>query len=245
MVDITWSAAVDHNNTVTSYTVYFLQSGGTYSPVSGICTGTYTSAQICSGVSISTLMAATGNSIGTAIQVKVTATNSDGTSTGCSASTPYMVGSETEPMYASAPTTSVSLLTATPASSPNGNTEIVVSWTDLTLAQSGYSDVTNYTVLYYLYSNALTPSSVVVSGTTSTVTLTGLTTLSTYYIQVYSTNIYGNGPTTTAVSTSTEGVPVAPAQPTLSQTAGSTSIVLTWTAPTTTYGTISQYSVQV
>ena len=157
-VDVTWTAAVDHNNTITSYTVYFLQSDGTtYSPVSGICTGTYTSTQACNGVSISTLMAATGNSIGTAIQVKVTATNSDGTSplASCTASTPYTLNSEQQPVYASAPTTSVLNLAATPVS----DSTITVSWTNLTLAQMGYSDITEYTILYYIYSDASSPTS--------------------------------------------------------------------------------------
>lgn len=193
-----------------------------------------TSTLSCTGVSIASLLTATQRTIGDYILVKVSATNSDGTS----ADSPQSANSV---QYASIPVSQVTGLTATTVDS----TSVTVAWTDLTLAQSGYNAVTQYTVEYKLSSDTIWNYGGNV--TTSPFTVTGLTTLNTYYFRVKATNQYGTGPTTDGtLSASTYGVPSTPGIPTLTQTSGSTSIVATWSAPSSSNGaSVTSYSVEI
>jgi hypothetical protein len=77
-------------------------------------------------------------------------------------------------------------------------------------------------------------------------TISGLSSLTTYFFQITSANVFGSGPTSTATVTSTTfGVPSAPSQPTVTQTSGSTSVIVTWSAPSNNGGTLISYSLQV
>jgi len=196
-----------------------------------------TSSLACTGVSISTLLTATQRSIGDYILVQVSATNSDGTSTN-SPSSSSTAGSV---VYASSPTTAPAGLTA----SVTNNTAVSLSWTAQSTPNNGYSSITYYIIEYKLSSS--TTWTQAGTPTSSPFSVTGLTSLSTYYFRITSVNVFGNSPTSDGTTTATlNGVPSAPSQPVLSQTSGSTSVVLTWTAPSSTNGSpISSYSVEL
>lgn len=143
-INITFSPAPSsHNNTITGYTVKFEQSSGSYASVPGICTSDMTGSLSCNGVSISTLLTQTQKAIGNEIKVKVSATNSDGTS----GDSP--VSSSPTVVYASIPVSSVTGLTATVVDS----TSVQLNWTAMTSPANGYSSITLYTVEYKLSSD--------------------------------------------------------------------------------------------
>lgn len=195
-----------------------------------------TSTLSCLGVSISTLITSTGRSIGNPIYVLVSATNSDGTSADGAISSGSI-------KYMSLPTSTPSGLAVTVSSS----TSVSVSWTnlDVTLAESGFSAITMYTVEYKLSTD--TTWNFGGNSTSTPVTISGLTSLSTYSFRVKATNVFGTGPTTltaNVVSATLYGVPSSPGQPTITQTSGSTSIVATWSAPSSSNGaSITAYSI--
>jgi hypothetical protein len=146
----------------------------------------------------------------------------------------------------------MSLPTSTPsglAVTVSSNTAVSVSWTnlDVTLAESGFSAITMYTVEYKLSTD--TTWNYGANSTSTPVTISGLTSLSTYSFRVKATNVFGTGPTTltaNVITVTLNGVPSSPGQPTLTQTSGSTFIVATWSAPSSTNGaSISAYSIEV
>ena len=179
---------------------------GSYQSLSGICNADMTLVQTCNGVSISTLITQTGRTIGDYIYVKVSATNSDGTSADSTNNTGTV-------LYMSLPPTTPSGLAVTSTSS----TAVSVSWTPLTLAQAGYSAVTTYTVEYRLSSD----TTWIYGGNSSTspLAVSGLTSLNTYVFRIKASNVFGTGPTTldaNVVSVTLYGVPSTPGTPSLS-----------------------------
>ena len=237
LIDIAFTAGSSHNNTITGYSVMFQMSDSSYQTLSGICNSDMTLVQQCNGLSVSTLLTATGRTIGDPILVQVSATNTDGTSANSATNTVQTV------LYMSLPPNTVSGL----AVSVTSSTAVSVSWTSLITSLSGYSAVTSYTVEYRLTSD--TTWNTAGSSASSPLSVTGLTPLSTYVFRIKASNVFGTGPTTldsNIVSATLYGIPSSPGQPSLTQTSGSTSIVATWTAPSTTNGSpLTAYSVQI
>lgn len=227
-INISFVAPANHNNTITSYTVKFETSTGTYSSLAGICTSNMVSTLACNGVSITTLKSLTQMALGSEIKVKIVATNLDGSSSDSAASSSSV-------LYSSIPTSAVTGLAVSVVSS----TQVSLTWTAQSTPGNGYSSITTYTVEYKLSSDSTWQSGNTTAS--SPATISGLTTLSTYYFRIKSTNAFGTGPTSSdsSVSATLYGIPNVPAQPTLTQTSGSTSIVVTWTAPANNGATIS------
>jgi len=206
LVNITFTPGSANLNTITGYTVKFQMADGSYQALAGICNSDMTLVQQCNGLSISTLLTSTSRTIGDPILVKVSATNTDGTSADSAVNTVQTV------LYMSIPTNTVSGL----AVSVTSSTAVSVSWTSLPLSESGYSAVNLYTVEYRLSSD--TTWNTAGTSATSPLPVTGLTTLSTYVFRIKASNAFGTGPTTldaNIVSATLYGVPSSPGQPSL------------------------------
>lgn len=96
-ISIAFTAPADHNNSITSYTVKFETSTGTYSSLAGICTSNMVSTRNCLAISITTLKSLTQMALGSEIKVKIVATNLDGSSSDSAASSSSV-------LYSSIPT---------------------------------------------------------------------------------------------------------------------------------------------
>jgi hypothetical protein len=102
---------------------------------------------------------------------------------------------------------------------------------------AGYNAITKYKVEYRVSGSGAAGWAVfgeTADGDTVTTSVTGLTTLTDYDFRVSAYNAFGYGPANndaSVVSTRTQGVPAAPAKPTLTQASGSQDIVVHFTAP--------------
>jgi len=162
----------------------------------------------------------TGLTNGTAYTFTVTATNAVGTGAASSAS-----ASVTPAGVPSAPTG----VTATPG---NGSASVA-----FTAPSNNGSAITSYTV-------TSSPGGFTGTGTSSPITVTGLTNGTAYTFTVTATNAVGAGTASSASASSTPGT-VAGAPTGLSVTPGSTQASLSWTAPASNGGAaISDYVVQ-
>jgi hypothetical protein len=116
-----------------------------------------------------------------------------------------------------------------------GNASATVSWT----APAG--TVTSYTVTPYVGSTAGTPVTVSGSPPATTATVSGLTNGTTYTFQVTATNSFGTGPAATSNAVTPAAVPGAPTAVTAA-TAGSGSVSVSWTAPSSN-SSVTSYTV--
>jgi RHS repeat-associated protein len=133
---------------------------------------------------------------------------------------------------ATAPT-APSAVTAT-----GGNAQATVSWVAPT--SNGGTAVTGYTVTPYIGTTAQLPT--MVSGTTTSTTITGLTNGTSYTFQVKASNVIGTGP----VGTSPAVVPATvPGPPTgVAASAGNAQATVTWAAPSSNGGSaITGYTI--
>ena len=124
------------------------------------------------------------------------------------------------------------------ASAVTGNSQATVSWT--APATNPNLPVTGYTVTPSISGVPQSPQSFGSAATSATVT--GLANGQTYTFQVAASNANGAGPASNATAAIVVGVPSPPAAP--SAVPGSSSAVVTWTAPAATNGSpITGYTV--
>lgn len=129
----------------------------------------------------------------------------------------------------------VTSLTATP-----GNTQVTLSWS--APSSDGGSAVTDYLVEYRLSGAGSFTTFSHTASTTTNIIVTGLTNGSLYNFQVSAINAIGTG-SASAVNGTPRTVPGAPTS--VSGTAGSTSMDLTWTAPASDGGSaITDYVIE-
>ncbi|MDQ1383601.1 MAG: hypothetical protein QOG65_980 [Actinomycetota bacterium] len=118
-----------------------------------------------------------------------------------------------------------------------GDTQATVSWT--APATNPNLPVTGYTVTPSIGGVPQPPQSF--GSATTSATVTGLANGQTYTFQVTASNANGAGPASGATAAIVVGVPSAPAAP--SAVPGSSSAVVTWTAPATNGSPITGYTV--
>jgi hypothetical protein len=107
--------------------------------------------------------------------------------------------------------------------------EALVSWA--APASDGGAPITSYVVRWRLSGNsAFTNSSSTPDGSTTQLTVPGLTPGSRYWFTVQAANNYGSGPTTAQFHVDMPTLPDAPSD--VTPTGGESSVSLTWTAPT-------------
>lgn len=167
---------------------------------------------------MSTLTSALGWTTSTAsnyVDVQVFATNSDGTSPASS----FTADATSSTLYVFAPQ-----IAPTIAATTSSTTQINVVVTCLTGADAGFLTTgLKYVLLYKLSTESSwrIPSinETTCSGT-QTISVSGLTAVSTYEFAMYATNDIGTGPTTATTNyeiETTYGAPSQPARPTLVQ----------------------------
>ena len=172
------------------------------------------------------------HSIGEDFSVKVTATNGKGTSELSTQSN--TIAAQDVPQ---GKVTIDSNFTTTTSS-------VSISWTALTQnSDTGYSDITNYTITYSNTSAATNTGGTATSSTTSA-TISNLDEGATYQFVVTPTNVHGTG---TNASDALSAVPAArPSQMSkvrITQAADSTSVTFTWDRPTTNGLPITAYTI--
>jgi hypothetical protein len=212
---VTWSAPADTGTAITGYQI---NDTDTSSSANGT--------NVCAGSTGSTAVTCTVNGLNTgdSYTFTVAAINAYGTGTFSAASTSISLVTPGTPAQ---PTTAI----------VNGNS-VVVSWvapSDAGPAISGYQvdDTTGGTTVVGCTTGSPTP----------TCTVSGLIPGDSYTFTVAAINVVGMGaysPASTALTVN--AVPGQPAAPTAAS-AGTTSITVTWTAPTNTGTAISGYQV--
>ena len=244
-VTITFAAPADNGSPITSYQVLFKKPDSSYAQYTSLCDGSTLVGSEGTGctVAISDLLSSTGNTVGTEIVAAIIAVNGDGASSRSPDSDDGVLYQDSP---ASAPTLSSATATSTSA--------VTVAWTDMTDASTaaGYNAITKYKVEYRVTgsgSAGWAVSGETADGDTVSYSVTGLTTLTNYDFRVSAYNAFGYGPANndaSVVSTRTQGVPFAPAKPTLTQASGSQNIVVNFAAPTDNGGAaIDTYKIEV
>ena len=207
-LEASWTAPADNGSAITDYDVQYRTSGNW---LEADHTGTSTTRRI------------ENLSPATAYEVRVRATNAEGSSDWSPAATRST--NADVPDAPAAPT-----LTA-------GTTWLEASWT--APADNG-SAITDYDVQYRTSGNWLEADH---TGTSTTNRLESLTSDTAYEVRVRATNAEGSSDWSPAATRSTNAdVPDAPAAPTL--TAGATWLEASWTAPTDNGSAITDYDVQ-
>jgi titin len=215
---VSWSAPANGGSAITDYDLeYSSNSGSTWTAWASGTTSTATSVTV------------TGLTNGTAYVFRVLAKNVAGSSSNSStssSSTPRTV-----------PTTpGQPVLTA-------GDRQILVTWT--APSSNGGSAITDYTIERYPNIAGSLAWGGITDGvsTATTFTNTGLTNGQAYYYRVYAVNAAGSSVVSTQSNwVAPVGTTVAPTS--VAGTAGNTQVSLTWTAPASNGGTISDYTIQ-
>jgi RHS repeat-associated protein len=180
-------------------------TGYTVTPYAGSTAGTATN--VGAGITSTSI---TGLSNGTAYTFQVTASNTVGTSVPATSAAITPVGPPSAPVN----------VTATP-----GSLQATVSWSAPT--SNGGGSISGYTVTPFAGGSAMSPT--VVSGSTLSTTITGLSNGTTYTFQVAATNAAGTGPVATSNAVLL-GLPGAPSS--VAATAGTNQASVTWSPPT-------------
>lgn len=122
-----------------------------------------------------------------------------------------------------------------------GVASLTVSWRRP--ASDGGSALTGFIVQYSLDAKTWKTASQTVAPSATTFKVTGLASGTRYYVRVLARNAAGTSPASAAATTSTWAKPTAPR--TASATPGKSSIIVRWTAPSSTGGTaLTAYTVQ-
>ncbi len=168
----------------------------------------------------------------TLVEVRVSATNSQGTSTVSSVNT------------SGARTRRAPAAMAAPVKVSGDQTQISLSWTALTSsADTGNSAITAYQL--YWDNGSGTTSQLVYSGTATTATVTGLSSGTNYKFKVRAENVYGYGSYSSEVTISASTVPGTVSSIT-SAYATYPNVDITWSAPSSNGGsTITKYQVLI
>ena len=116
-----------------------------------------------------------------------------------------------------------------------------ITWTALTGDATGQSPITAYN-LYWNAGTGTDPSTLVTSGLITSYQFTNFEGGKTYYFKLTATNIYGTGAASSSVSVVAIDVPGKMSIPTVANSG--TSVVVTYTAPTTHSSAITDYDVQ-
>ena len=212
-IEASWTAPADNDSAITGYDVHYRETGGNWTDANH--SGTATTKRI------------DGLTADTAYQVRVRASNAEGTGDWSPAASARTDAAAEAPDAPSAPS-----LTA-------GETWIEASWT--APADNG-SAITGYDVHYRETSGNWTGANH--SGTATTIRITGLTADTAYQVRVRASNAEGTGDWSTAASARTDAAaeaPDAPSAPTL--TVGETWIEASWTAPADNDSAITGYDV--
>ena len=172
----------------------------------------------------------TGLTNGTAYEVQVRATNSNGVG-------PWSAGSEETP---------VSVPTAPTVTVEAGHTQLVVTWT---VSSDNGSAISGYTIERCVSADGCNATSTnweaaapAYSGTTPRHTITGLTNSTAYKVRVRATNSEGDSPWSSTASGTPKALPDAPGSPTLGEEPRQISV--TWTAATDNGSAITDYDVR-
>jgi len=126
------------------------------------------------------------------------------------------------------------------------NTQIVVDWSALTTAESGYSDAISYNLYWDSGSDGLSYTSLVGElslSTSVTYTIsTGITEGEDYKFKVRAQNIHGWGSFSDPLTVTAATTPDTPSAPATSLDSDG-NVVVTWTAPSANGADISAYSI--
>ena len=212
-IEASWTAPAANDSAITGYDVHYRETGGNWQDANH--TGTGTTKRI------------TGLTADTAYQVRVRASNAEGTSDWSTAASARTDAAAEAPDAPSAPSLTV------------GETWIEASW--IAPADNG-SAITGYDVHYRETGGNWTDANH--SGTGTTIRITGLTADTAYQVRVRASNAEGTGDWSPAASARTDAAaeaPDAPAAPSL--TVGETWIEATWTAPADNGSAITGYDV--
>jgi len=167
----------------------------------------------------------TGLTAKTGYTFTVTATNAAGTGLASTASAAMTAG------VPDAPTAVVAAATTT-------STSLAVSWA--ASANNGGASISKYTVT----ASPGGKTCATANGTTTTCTVSGLTTKTSYTFTVVATNTNGDSPASSPSNSIIDGTPGAPQTPTAVATTSSTTATVSWTAGTAISGAAtSKYTV--
>lgn len=232
-VDISWPATTsDRGAAVSAYRIKLKQTDGTMTEIAASCDGTQSgvvTSRACS-VPMATLTSSPFSlAIGSLVVAQVEAQNAEGWADPSPANT---AGALAETLPTAGPT-------ATRGSDTTA-TQIEVAWTALsTSPDNGGSAITSYQLYWDSASGGLpatwTLAATVAAGGALTATASSLTTGQTYQFGVRAINVHGTGPLGPTLAVLAAGEPAAPTGLTASS-ATSTTITLSWTAPTDTGG---------
>ena len=212
-IEASWTAPADNGAAITGYDVHYRETGGNWTDANH--TGTGTTKRI------------EGLTPDTAYQVRVRASNAEGTGDWSPSASGRTNAAAEEPDAPSAPT-----LTA-------GETWLEASWT---APDDNGAAITGYDVHYRETGGNWTDANH--SGTGTTKRITGLTADTVYQVRVRASNSEGAGDWSPAASGRTDAAveaPDAPSTPTL--TAGETWLDASWTAPADNGAAITGYDV--
>jgi len=182
-VKISWTAPNSNSYPITSYLIEIADSlTATWTADTTNCDGSSSTVMgnMYCIIPMSTLTSAPyGYLFNQLVVVRASATNARGTG---SASTPNSIGARIR---------SVPDAMSTPTQGPSSDTDIVVTWSALTLTATGNSDILSYN-LYWDNGSGTTNIELTDSLVTS-FTVSGLTGGATYLFKVRAKNIYGYG----------------------------------------------------
>ena len=207
-LSVSWTAPNNNGHAITDYDIQYKTSSAT-SWTDHSFTGTGTSTTI------------TGLTNGTAYDVRVRATNAEGSSEWSDASTGTPA---TVPAAPATPTVTAA------------HQQLSVTWT---APNANGSPILNY-ILEYKPSDDTSWTAVTVTLTTTT--LTGLTNGTEYDVRVRAVNAVGNSAWSSSVTGTPQSVPATPAAPTV--TRGDTELTIIWTAPNDRGSAITDYDIQ-
>jgi hypothetical protein len=120
--------------------------------------------------------------------------------------------------------------------------QIDLSWTDVTTPANGNSDITLYSL--YWDNGSGTSNIVLLEALQTTIQVTGLTGATTYKFKVKARNIYGSGEFSTELAVLASDIPDKMAIPTVTIAPTATQVVISWSEPDDHSATIDAYAIE-